>query len=83
VSTLISDKQGSISLSPCKSLSQEIRGETLIPCPRSLLKPIKPFSACTHDGDDEDLEIFLAVLHKPFLEEHRLEMHSLHPFGTT
>jgi len=27
-------------LSPCESLGQEISGETLILCPRSLLKPI-------------------------------------------
>jgi hypothetical protein len=40
VSTLFFDEQGSISMSPCKSLNQEISGETLILCPRSLLKPI-------------------------------------------
>jgi hypothetical protein len=40
LSTLFFDERGLISLSPCKSLSQEISGERLIPCPRSLLKPI-------------------------------------------
>jgi len=43
VSTLISDKQGSISLSPCKPFGQKICGEALIPCSRSLLKAIESF----------------------------------------
>jgi hypothetical protein len=36
---------------------------------------IKPFSTCTHGGDDGDFESPLAVLHRLLLEEHRLEMH--------
>jgi len=38
-----------------------------------------PSSVCTHDGDDEDLENPLVVLHRLLLEEHRSERHSLHP----
>jgi len=32
------------------------------------LSPYRPFSTCTHDGDDKDLGILSTVLHKPLLK---------------
>jgi hypothetical protein len=48
MSTLISDKQGSIGLPPCKPFAQEISGETLIPCSRRLLEPIESLLQLIH-----------------------------------